>query len=98
MKRVHPSSKVGVEFSLGFSQLVLFNSIDLIKNVYNIKDFTFTIYNRWGEKVFETNDYLKGWNGKYKGQPAVSGAYVWYCKFNKLGILRKLKGSVILIR
>ena len=74
------------------------NDVFKILNVYNIKDFTFTIYNRWGEKVFETNDYLKGWNGKYKGQPAVSGAYVWYCKFNKLGILRKLKGSVILIR
>ena len=28
-----------------------------------IKDFTFSIYNRWGEKVFETNDINEGWDG-----------------------------------
>jgi gliding motility-associated-like protein len=39
-----------------------------------IKKMQFYIYNRWGEKVFESNDLNKGWDGTYKGeslQPAV---------------------------
>ena len=28
-----------------------------------IKNFSFTIYNRWGEKVFENTDLAKGWDG-----------------------------------
>jgi gliding motility-associated-like protein len=39
-----------------------------------IKKMQFYIYNRWGEKVFESTDLTKGWDGTYKGeslQPAV---------------------------
>ena len=74
------------------------NDVFKILNVYNIKDFKFVIYNRWGEKVFESNDFQKGWNGFYKGQPAVAGSYVWYCNFNKKGIAKNQKGSVLLLR
>lgn len=74
------------------------NDVFKILNVYNIKDFTLAIYNRWGEKVFETNDYLKGWNGYYKGLPAVLGSYVWHCNFSKKGSIKNLKGSVLLLR
>ena len=28
---------------------------------------TFRIFNRWGEKVFETSDKKTGWDGTYKG-------------------------------
>ncbi len=29
----------------------------------NIKELTFVIYNRWGQKVFETNDQNIAWDG-----------------------------------
>ncbi|HLP20301.1 MAG TPA: PKD domain-containing protein, partial [Chitinophagales bacterium] len=32
-----------------------------------IVGLTFRIYNRWGEKVFETNDQSIGWNGIFRG-------------------------------
>ncbi|MES2850596.1 MAG: PKD domain-containing protein [Bacteroidota bacterium] len=46
----------------------------------------FKIYNRMGELVFysgnfNTNDISKGWNGKYKGVDAPSGAYVYTIEF-----------------
>ncbi len=29
----------------------------------NLSDFNMRIWNRWGEKVFETSDPFTGWNG-----------------------------------
>jgi gliding motility-associated-like protein len=37
------------------------------------------IYNRWGEKLFETNDINKGWDGKTKdGTPCMQDVYVYH--------------------
>lgn len=63
-------------------------------------DYRFLVYNRWGEKVFETKDYIKGWDGTFKGIPQEPGTYVWYCEVKMLDNLNnnKMKGFVILIR
>ena len=37
----------------------------------------FTIFNLWGEKLFETKDASIGWNGMYKGKEVNSGTYVY---------------------
>lgn len=42
-----------------------------------IEQFQFVIYDRWGEKVFETDDLDVGWDGMYKGAEAVQGVYVY---------------------
>jgi len=34
---------------------------------YGISSMVFRIYNRWGEKVFESTDQSLGWDGRYKG-------------------------------
>ena len=39
--------------------------------------YDFRIYNRWGELVFETNDFRQGWNGKYKGALVPQGVYIY---------------------
>ena len=40
--------------------------------------YEFIIFNRWGERVFETNDPEAAWNGKYStGNDAPIGVYVW---------------------
>ncbi len=44
----------------------------------------FTIYNRWGEKLFETNDINKGWDGTYKGKKMPIGNYTWQVEFHSL--------------
>ncbi len=43
--------------------------------------YIFIIYNRWGEKNFETKDVNQGWDGRYKGKPVPEGAYMYYIKF-----------------
>lgn len=42
-----------------------------------LKDFSLIIYNRWGEKVFQTKDINLGWDGTYRGTPAPLGVYIW---------------------
>ncbi len=39
------------------------------------------IYDRWGEKLFETNDIKKGWDGYYKGKKLDQGVYGYYLTF-----------------
>ena len=37
----------------------------------------FSIYNRWGEKLFETNNLTNGWDGKSNGQDCEEGTYLY---------------------
>ena len=34
------------------------------------------IFNRYGQEIFSTTDYHKGWDGKWKGQKQDNGVYV----------------------
>jgi gliding motility-associated-like protein len=74
------------------------NDFFKILNATNLLEYKLMIYNRWGEKVFETDNFLKGWDGSYKGSACQIGSYVWYCNFIKEGTQKKLKGSVLLLR
>lgn len=46
-------------------------------------DYQFTVFNRWGELLFETKDIDQGWNGKYKGVIQPMGAYVFQVKITQ---------------
>ena len=64
-------------------------------------DFNFTIWNRYGEKVFETQNYQEGWNGKKNnvGQLAPNGVYVAVVTYrNFRGEVFTVRGHVSLIR
>jgi len=59
----------------------------------------FSVYNRWGNKVFSTTDITEGWDGTYQGHEQGIGTYVWYVVAltkEKEEILRK--GNVTLVR
>ena len=59
----------------------------------------FEIYNRWGEKIFETNDQTIGWDGTYKGQPQAIDTYIFVVKalgYND-NVIEK-KGNITLLR
>jgi len=64
-----------------------------------IKNILLRIYNRWGEKVFETNDITQGWDGTYKGKELSPGVFVYYIKgvFEETTSIYQ-KGNVTLIR
>jgi hypothetical protein len=49
--------------------------------------------------MFQTQEWLKGWNGKFNNQPALAGTYVWIIKgVDVNGSIVEQKGTVILIR
>lgn len=74
---------------------------DNIKPFFGTK-FTlkgFSIFNRWGEKVFTSSTRGEGWTGKINGIEQNPGVYVWILKYaDAAGKTVERKGSVILIR
>jgi gliding motility-associated-like protein len=50
---------------------------DFIISTVGIREIKVTIFNRWGEKVFESNDLNKYWDGKFNGQLVVTGLYYY---------------------
>lgn len=75
------------------------NTLRVFGKVACIKRFSFQIYDRWGEMVFESINILDGWNGNFKERPATSGNYVY-----KLSVLLfddsiyNASGSLTLVR
>ena len=64
-----------------------------------ITDVYLTIYDRWGEKLFETNDIKKGWDGMYKGKLLDQGVYGYYMTFTcNNGEQSFKKGNITLTR
>jgi len=64
------------------------------------KFYYFRIYNRWGQLIFETNEFYQGWNGRMKNaQDALAGVYVWQTSgIDYLGHRITKKGTVMLLR
>ena len=62
-------------------QTMMEQTIFYIYEVIFITDVYLTIYDRWGEKLFETNDVKKGWDGTFKGKQLDQGVYGYYMTF-----------------
>lgn len=63
------------------------------------EQFRLLIFNRFGEKVFETGDYKQGWAGIYKGRRQPPDTFVWYCTYQFAGSpVQMEKGTLVLIR
>lgn len=39
--------------------------------------YRFSIYNRWGEEIFRSENLNEGWNGNHAGSVSPSGIYTW---------------------
>lgn len=74
---------------------------DILKAIpVGIKEFRyFVVFNRWGQRVFYTNDANKGWDGKLSGTEQGNDSFTWMAegvddKGNK--VVRK--GTVVIVR
>lgn len=84
------------------------NNQDQLNDRFEIKydckytDFHLSIFNRWGEKLWETNRPDDFWDGTYNGQPSPLGAYFWLATYTgpKNGVYAKFiqKGTITLIK
>lgn len=64
-----------------------------------INRYHFTIYNRWGEIVFDSKVPGKGWDGKLNGISQNGDVFVWRCVYELEGAaLKQEKGTMLLIR
>jgi gliding motility-associated-like protein len=48
---------------------------------FDPQEFTLTIFNRWGEILFESKNVEIGWDGTYNGEYCQNGSYVWTIRF-----------------
>jgi len=73
---------------------------DVLKvNGICLQTMVFMIFNRWGEKVFETSDQSVGWDGTFRGVDLNSGVFVYRLEgktFDGKGFTSK--GNITLIR
>ncbi|MEO7444594.1 MAG: PKD domain-containing protein [Ferruginibacter sp.] len=59
----------------------------------------FRIYNRWGQMIFTTSDYRKGWDSSIKGLKQSTGTYIWIAAaVDFKGNFFSRKGTVTIIR
>lgn len=72
----------------------IFGDFSSLKQVY------VSVFDRWGEKVFESDDMNFKWDGTFKGKPAPEGVYVYSIKFVWLDNHSDdgRKGSITLLR
>jgi gliding motility-associated-like protein len=58
----------------------------------------FSVFNRWGQKVFTSNNPNQCWDGRYKGQPMESGGYAYVIVAKTICGTIKRTGVVMLLR
>ena len=75
-----------------------------VSDVKGMLVIDFVIFNRWGEKVFESENFVprdatKGWDGTFKGQPAQQDSYVYFFTAKMPdGEVKVYKGTFTLLR
>jgi gliding motility-associated-like protein len=63
----------------------------------NLQEFKMLVYDRWGEKIYESSNPNDGWDGTYKGNPVQTDTYVYQVTAKNLSG-KKLTGAVTLVR
>lgn len=67
-----------------------------------IRNYDLTIFNRWGEIIFHTEDINDFWDGNYRNEPMPEGVYNWiiyYSGDERLESEKKMiKGIITLVR
>ena len=66
---------------------------------YGVNNLVFSVYDRWGQKVFETRDQSRGWNGTFNGKKLDSAVFGYYVEgICASGAKFFKKGNVTLLR
>jgi gliding motility-associated-like protein len=62
--------------------------------------YTFSIYNRFGQVIFNSTDPSKGWNGFVNSIPAANGIYVWRVSYQDPNNKKSYQqaGTIVLLK
>lgn len=65
----------------------------------DVVKYQLTVYNRWGQVVFSTNDRFKGWDGKFGNVQQDTNAFVWVVNYQLQGeAVQSERGTVMLVK
>jgi len=68
---------------------------------FEIIEWDFSIYNKWGERVFYSIEYGQYWDGSFKGQKCPDGTYIYQIKYKSCAnphAMDQINGHVNLLR
>jgi gliding motility-associated-like protein len=75
------------------------NDIFKARSFCVIADFNIQIFDRWGQKIFESHNHNTGWDGTYSGKKIQSGVFVYFISYKTSSHITKIaKGIITLIR
>lgn len=61
--------------------------------------YTLSVFNRWGQRIFHTNQLMVGWDGTYAGTAVPAGVYSYVISFvDTSGEEVEKRGAVLLVR
>ncbi len=71
--------------------------------VQDVFEGELSIFDRWGNLIFFTNDLNKGWNGTFEGKECATGVYVYHFSFTGFDLDSQVKkyqkvGTVTLVK
>ena len=72
----------------------------IITSGVDIFNYTFVIYNRWGQIIWESFNPNMGWDGTYDYKPCQDGSYTWKLRFKtpKTDEIKEFYGNFSIIR
>ena len=62
------------------------------------RNYKLSIYNRWGQRIFYTEDIYAGWDGKFNGVDQNIGTYFYMITYTLEGKSGMLKGDLTLVK
>lgn len=79
-----------------------FNNVfkPVLTSGFDVNSYHLSIYNRWGELIFESLNYEEGWDGTYHNEKLLDGTYIWKIKVKNKSNDKKteLDGHVTLLK
>ena len=75
------------------------DTFEPMKPLTGVNQHTMMVFNRWGEKVWESNDFGSGWNGQQNGKYVAEGTYFWVLEvyYGPDNVKRVYKGSLTVL-
>ncbi len=67
-------------------------------SLQDYKEFTFRVFNRYGQNIFYTQNIYAGWDGVYKGTKQDIGTYFYEIFYTLNGTRHMMKGNFELLR
>lgn len=80
----------------GFIKNGVNNIFKPVISLFDFSSYEMVIYNRWGNQIFQSNDYNQGWDGTLKnGEVAPETSYVYVIRFqDAAGVTHTSRGSI----